>query len=268
MSRNVSQTSICDLGPNISSTMPPDQDMHRDKKIKVADDIGSSSPYSRMSSASRPSAGRASRSTQIDPLATSSHFTNIHPFAEHNQGVTRSFDHDAVDYSASKGKAVALPFRNESIDIPENIHRDAEMEDAISPSVDHGHHGTRFGGDHHDSGRDVDIDYSEPHNRRKVVATHRRLRTETPYAAAGRRNMEIQDEDLESSSDKEIYREDHDEILDRRGDDYNASDNYALDRGLRYGEPARFHWVEPVDPPVQEVRLRKDGRWDIRPGGN
>ncbi|KAM0805771.1 hypothetical protein BDR22DRAFT_816656 [Usnea florida] len=266
MSRNVSQTNIRDFGPKISSTMPPDQDMHRDKKMKVADDIGSSSPYSSL--ASRPSDGRASRPIQVDPLATSSHFTNKHPFVEHHQGATRSFDHDAVDYSNSKGKAVALPFRNEDISVLENIHRDAEMRDAISPSVDHEHQGTRLGGDHHDSGEDVGIDYSESHNRRKVVATHRRLRTETPYAIAGRRNMEIQDEDLESSSDEEIYREDRDESLDRRGDDYNASDNYAPDPGLRYGEPARFHWAEPVDPPVQEVRLRKDGRWDIRPGGS
>ena len=242
--------------------MPPDQDMHRDKKIKVADEIGSSSPYSRISSASRPSAGRASRPIQIDPLATSSHFTNIHPFAEHNQGVTRGFDHDTVDYSTSKGKAVALPFRNESINIPESIHRDSEMEDAISPSVDDEYQGTRFGGDRHDSEGDVDIDDLEPHNRRK------RHRTETPYAAAGRRNREIQDEDSESSSDEEIYREDRDESLDRRRDDYNASNTYALDGGPTYGRSARFHWAEPVDPPVQEVRRQKDGRWDIRPGRN
>ena len=247
--------------------MPPDQDMHRDKKIKVADEIGSSSPYSRISSVSRPSAGRASRPIQHDLLATSSHFTNIHPFAEHNQGVKRRFDHDTVDYSTSKGKAVALPFRNENHKILENIDRDAEMEDAISPIVDHEHQGTRFGGDHHDSGEDVDIDYLEPHNKR-AAAARRRLRTETPDAAAGRRDWETQDEDLESSSDEEIYREDRDESLDRRGDDYNDNDTFALDGGSTYGRPAQFLWVEPVDPPVQEVRLRKGGRWDIRPGGN
>ena len=248
--------------------MPPDQDMHRDKKIKVADEIRSSSPYSRISSASRPSAGRASRPIQHDPLATSSHFTNIHPFAEHNQGLTRSFDHDTVDYSTSKGKAVALPFRNEKHKILENIDRDAEMEDAISPSVDHEHQGTRFGGDHHDSGDDVDIDYLVPHFKRTAAAAHRRLRREILDAAAGRGDWEIQDEDLESSSDEEIYREDRDESLDRRGDDYNDTDTFALDGGPTYRRPARFLWAEPVDPPVQEVRLRKDGRWDIRPGGN
>ena len=246
--------------------MPPDQDMHRDKKIKVADEIGSSWPYSGISSASRPSAGRVSRPIQHDPLATSSHFTYIHPFAEPNQGVTRSFDHDAVDYSSSKGKAIALPFRNEKHKILENIDRDAEMEDAICPIVDR--EGTGFGGDYYDSGEDVDIDYLEAHKKRKTAAAHGRFRTEIPDVAAGRRDWEIQDEDLESSSDEEIYGEDSDESFDRRGDDYNDRDTYALDGGPTYGRPARFLWADPVDPPVQEIRLRKDGRWDIRPGGN
>ena len=248
--------------------MPPDQDMHRDKKIKVADEIGSSSPYSRTSSGSRPNAGWASRPIQIDSLAFSSHFTKIHPFAKHNQGMTRSFDHDTVDYSPSKGKAVALPFRNENYKMLENIDRDAEMEDAIFPSIDHGHQGTRFGGDHHDSGEDIDIDYLEPHDTRKAAAANKRRRTESADAAAGRRDRDIWDEDLESSSDEEIYREDRAESLHRRGDEYNDSDTFALDVGPTYGRPARFLWTEPVDPPVQEIRLRKDGRWDIRPEGN
>ena len=247
--------------------MPPDQDMHRDKKIKVADEIGNSSPYSSISSTSRPSASRVSRPIQHDPLATSSHFTSIHPFAEHNQRATQSFDHDTVDYSSSKGKAVALPLRNENDKTLENIDRDAEMEYAISPRVDHEHHGTRFGGDDHDSEEDVGIGYLESHNKRKTVAAHRRLRTGTPDAATSRRDREIQDEDLESSSDEEIYREDRDQSLDRRGESYDDSDTFLLDESPTYGRPARFHWAEPVDLPVQEVRLRKDGGWDIRPGG-
>ena len=258
----VPQWDISDFGRNISSTMPPDQDMHRDKKIKVADEIGRSSPYSTISSASRPSAGQVPRPIQHDPLATSSHFTRIHPFAEHNQRATQSFDHDTVDYSSSKGKAVALPLRNENNKNLENIDRDAGMEDAISPRV-----GTRSGGDHHDSGEDFDIDYLESHNKRRVVVAHRRLRTGTPDAAASRRDREIQDEDLESSSDEEIYREDRDKSLDRRGDGYDDIDTFTSDGGPTYGRPARFFWAEPVDLPVQEVRLRKDGGWDIRPGG-
>lgn len=182
--------------------------------------------------------------------------------------MTRSFDQDTVDYSSSKGKAVALPFRNENNKTPENIDRDTEMEDAISPREEHEHHGTRFGGDHHDSGEDVDIDYLESHNKRNAVAARKRLRAETPDAAAGRRDREIQDEDLESSRDEEIYREDSDMSLDRRGDDYDDRDTFALDGGPTYGRPARFLWDDLVDLPVQEVRLRKDGRWDIRPGGN
>ena len=153
-----------------------------------------------------------------------------------------------MDYSNSKGKAAALPFRNGNNEILENIDRDSEMEDAIFPHVDHEHHGTRFGRDHHDGGEDVDIDYSESRNKRK----------------AG----EIQDEDSESSSGEEIYREDRDKSLERRGDGYDGSDTFALDGGSTYGRPARFLLAEPVDPPVQEVRLRKDGGWDIRPGGN
>ena len=161
--------------------------------------------------------------------------------------MTGSFDRDTVDYSNSKGKAAALPLRNENDNILDNIDRDAGMEDAISPRVDHEHHGPRFGGDHHDSGEDVDIDNLESRNKRK----------------AG----ENQNEDSESFSDEEISQEDHDKSLDRRGDGYHDSDTFALDGGPTYGRPARFLWAEPVDLPVQEVRMRKDGGWDIRPGG-
>ena len=236
--------------------MPTDQDRHSDKKIKVVDEIGNGSPYSRISSASRPSAGPEPRSIQHDPLSTSSHFTTIHPFTEPNHGVKRRLDHDTVDYSTSKGKAVALPHRHGNNEVPENIDRDAEMEDAISPRVDHEHLDTRMGGDHHDGGEDVDIDYLEPRTKGKALAAHRRLRTEMPDVAAGRRNREIQDVDMEMSSDEEISREDRDEESDGRRDDYDDSP----------GRSARFPWVKPVDLPVQEFRLRKNGTWDIGPG--
>ena len=246
--------------------MPPDQDRHRDKKIKVVDEIGSRSPYSGIPSASRPSARPEHRPVQHDPFTTSSHSNNIHPFAEHDHGIKRRFDHDTVDYSTSKGKAVALPLRNGNDKYLENIDQDAEMEDAISPRVDHEHLEIRMRGDHHDGGEDVDIDYLEPQGKGKALAARRQLRIETPNVAAGRRNRETQDEDMESSSDEEISREDRDEELDGRSDDYDGSDTFALDGSP--GRSARFPWAEPVDLPVQEFRLRKDGTWDIGPGGD
>ena len=248
--------------------MPPDQDRHRDKKIKLVDEIGRSSPYSRISSASRPNALPEPRPVQHDPLSTSSHFTNIHPFAEHSHGVKRRFNHDTVDYSSSKGKAIALPLRNGNDKVLENINQDAEMEDAISSRVDHEHHEIGLGGDHHDSGEDVDIDYLEPKSKGKALAARRGLRTETADVAAGRRNRETQDKDMENSSDEEISREDPDDKLDGRGDDYDESDTFALDSNPAYGGSARFLWAEPVDFPVQEFRLRKDETWDVGPGEN
>lgn len=246
--------------------MAPDEDRHRDKRFKTAEEIGGSFTPSATTSNSRPNVQPVPPPMPHDRLSTSSHVDSIHPSAAQDPLSRRRangvLNHDAVDDSDSKGKDEAPPLHDRSR-VLETIEED--VGDAItSPSADHEHGDDDSGGSEYNNREDSEIAYSASSGKGRTRSPSRGSNTEVSHGAENRSHGEAQDDDMENHGDEHLYHEDEDGGEDDR-DDSSGTDTVPSIGG--YGMSVQVPWAEPVDPPVQEFRLREDGTWDIRSEG-
>ena len=273
--------------------MASDQDEHRDKRLKTAEEIGDNSISSTTPSASHLIARPEPSSRPYDPLSASSHSNNTHPLAFPNpvsrpQANNGLYD-DPTDNSASKGKEVALPSpdrRRES----QTIYESVKMEDAASSPGDDEHNKDYPGESDHHQGENNKYDYSTSKGEGRTLDPPKDLGTKVLHGAVDANNGEASDEDMDNHDDDEdVNQEDLDHEEDSGegdSDDENVSqedrdpeedsgegdsdDNQGtVEPGSLGGQRAflRIPHAEPVDLPVQELRLREDGTWDVRPEG-
>lgn len=251
--------------------MASDQDEHRDKRFKTAENTGSGSTSSTTPSATRPNAQPGPSPIPYDPLNNSSHFDNIHPFAPQDDGTRRradrSLNDDSVGDSASKGKEVALPIRDGArgvlpADANETIHEDTEMGDAVPPSAKHEDGEGDSGDDDQHHGGDVRNEKSASEGKGRALSTPEESSQEASLSAENSSDGDEQDEDVS------YYRAEHLDYGDNDDDDEDSGEDYYDPApGLR-GRHMTFVQVLPaetVDPPVQEFVRREDGTWDVRP---
>ncbi|KAL9074116.1 MAG: hypothetical protein Q9161_002526 [Pseudevernia consocians] len=294
--------------------MASDQDEHRDKRLKLAEDIGGESTSSTTPSASRLNARPEPSSTPYNTLSASSHFNNTHPLALPNP-ISRpqandDLYQDATDNSASKGEEIALLSRDRRI-VSQTIDESAQMENIASSPVDDEHNKDHPGeSDHHKGENDI-YDYSTSKGKERVLDPPTDSRTNVLHGAVDTNNGETPDENMENhdddenvnqedldheedsgegdSDDEKMNQEDRDheedsgegdsddekmnqEDLDPEEDsgEGDSDDNQGtVEPGSLGGQRAflRIPHAEPVDYPVQELRLREDGTWDVRPEG-
>lgn len=170
-----------------------------------------------------------------------------------------------MDYSASKDKEVALAFRGRR-NVLEPIDEDAEMEDAASSPVDRKHDEGHSGESDHEKKEEGKADFSASKGKGRAPSPPNRSETEVSQGAGGTSNREAQDVNMEDHDDKEANQEDRDHEENSRErdprDDRSTDGPGSLGR---YTHCVQIPQVMPVNPPVQELRLREDGTWDIRP---
>ena len=273
--------------------MASDQDEHRDKRLKLAEEIGGESTSSTTPPASRLNARPEPSSTPYNTLNASSHFNNTHPLAlpepvsrpQANDGLY----HDANHNSASKGKDIALHSRDRRR-VSQTVDESAQMEDVASSPVDDEHNKDYPGESDHHQGENDNYDYSTSKGKGRVLDPPTDSRTKVLHGAVDMNNGEASDGDMENHDDDEnVNQEDLDHEEDSGegdSDDENVSqedrdpeedsgegdsdDNQGtVEPGSLGGHRAflRIPHAEPVDLPVQELRLREDGTWDVRPEG-
>ena len=255
--------------------MASDQDEHRVKRFKTAEDIGGNSTSSTTPSASRLNA-RPEPPSPYDPLSASSHFNNTHPPALADPVSTpqanRGLYHDAPDNPASKGKEIALPFRDRR-GVSQTTNESAHMEDVASSPVDHEHNKDSSGESDHHQWEDDRFDYSASKGKGRALDSPMESRTKVLHGAVDRNSGEASDEEMKNpddddDDDDEVNQEDRDREEDS-GEGGHDDNQVTVEPGF-LGERRAFLQVppaEPVDFPVQELRLREDGTWDVGPEG-
>ena len=237
------------------------QDEHRNKRVKTEDETVKSPSSSATPLASRPNAQSELRPLPRDSLSTQLHKVHLLTPQSHNPRVrvSRDLTDDTTDYSSSKGKERALPMRERAKRVfpaktNKSISEDAVMRDATSHSADEEDGEGNLGESDYQHGGDGMLHHPASKGKGKALRTSERSSPEASNIAENISNGDAHDMDMRKHGDQHLKHEDRED----RGDNG--------DRG-RYGVFDQLPQAQLVDPPVQEIREKEDGTWDIRPEG-
>lgn len=239
--------------------MDPDQDAHRDKRLKASEEIGGSSTSSTTPSTSRPDAQPGTPSIPLDPLSTSSHFNNIHPLAvppNHPSGrrANGGLNNDNLDLSASKGKGTALPVRERTNRALETIYEDAEMGDVDEETP---------AKSDHPKVKDDGIDSSASKGKGRALSTPETSETEESSSDDDRNNGSAKDDDMDNYDDEHSNGEDRDQEEDGEEDEEDDSSGSVASAAMGgHGILVQIPLVEQDDPPLAEVHPGEDRIFD------
>ena len=273
--------------------MAAEQDEHRNKRVKAAEETGSTSTLSTTRSTSNENVQPGS------PTLPSGTLSN-NPFAPNNhdsggQASNHLID-DGVDSSSSKGKEVALPIRDRAekdsaADPDVSNNEDADMMDAASVSADDEDSEMNTG--ESDDRRDEDgtARRSSPKGKGRALSISEdpSLEDSSPRTSTGARNgsnrvLQSIESDIDMDNEgSERSRDEHstdssgsehsrDEDRTDNSDNDHSRGESSQDEGNdgdgvvgRDDHFVQFHWAATVHPPVQEFRVNENGTVDVRP---
>lgn len=165
-----------------------------------------------------------------------------------------------MDFSASKGKEIALPVRERINRGLETINEDAEMGDVAEENT---------GKSDHHKVKDDSIDSSASKGKGRAPGTPEGSSTEVSHGAQDGNGGSAQDDDMGNYDDERLNHDDRDHEDDEEEDDNDDSSGTDAPGSMGgHGVLIQIPWVAPKDPPTQELRPRKDETFDVVPEGN